>query len=313
MKTKLKIPVDKPYDFISTLRSHGWVGLLPNIPNDKVETFTRAELLSSGQVVILHIYMAETPEKEIHVDAAHSKRLSSSDSKEVIARIGHMLRLDEDLGIFYKMCKEKGGIWKGFREGKGYLLRSPEIFEDIVKVICTTNIQWGGTKRMVRELVESLGFPYEQDASLRAFPAPESIASVTADEFKKRVRLGYRADYVYELATKLANGKLDLEGLKDPASSTNDTKAQLLAIKGIGNYAASSLLMLLGRYDQIPIDTVFREFMKAKHFQDKEFSEARGIAIYDEWGDWKYLAYWYEMLAYYYPKKELEEDLLKSY
>jgi len=73
----------------------------------------------------------------------------------------------------------------------------------------------------------------------------------------------------------------------------------LLSIKGVGNYAASTMLMLLGRYDHIPIDTVFRDFMKAKYFQTKPFSEKEGVQIYDEWGKWKYLAYWYDMLDFY--------------
>ena len=38
------------------------------------------------------------------------------------------------------------------------MVRSPTVFEDVVKTICTTNTSWGGTTRMVNALVEHLGF-----------------------------------------------------------------------------------------------------------------------------------------------------------
>jgi 3-methyladenine DNA glycosylase/8-oxoguanine DNA glycosylase len=72
--------------------------------------------------------------------------------------VRHMLRLDEDFSEFYDHCKLKGGTWGEIRIGTGHLLRSPTVFEDLVKVICTTNIQWSGTKRMVRELVREAIF-----------------------------------------------------------------------------------------------------------------------------------------------------------
>lgn len=306
MHTEILIPIKIPYILPSTLRSHGWVNLLPNIPDEKVESFSRVEQLSSGNVV--NIYAA-SPGREfpkIIVTVKHEGVLLQVEKNEIIKRVRYMLRLDENLQGFYDLCKKKGNKWKNFTEGRGYLLRSPEIFEDLVKVICTTNIQWGGTKRMVKELVNSFGVPFPGDPALRSFPAPESISTVSLEEFKERVRLGYRAGYVYELCARITGGDLKLNDLINAATPTAEVKKRLIAIKGVGNYAASSMLMLLGRYDQIPVDTVFRNFMSAKYFQDRQFSEEEGLSIYEEWGQWKYLAYWNEMLAFYYPKAELE-------
>lgn len=132
------------------------------------------------------------------------------------------------------------------------------------------------------------------------------------EEFKDRVRLGYRAGYIYELSARINSGGLNLNDLINTSTSTAEVKKRLIEIKGVGNYAAASMLMLLGRYDQIPVDTVFRSFMKVKYFKNKQFSEEEGLSIYEEWGRWKYLAYWNEMLAFYYPKAEIEYVSLKS-
>jgi len=306
MRTKIIIPVEKPYIFTSTLRSHGWVSLLPNTHDENVESFSRVERLSSGKIVNLYIASSEAACPEILVTVEHDGKLPPGLQNDIKNRVAYMLRLNENLQDFYDLCSKRGNKRKNLTEGKGYLLRSPEVFEDLVKVICTTNIQWGGTKRMVRELVDSFGSPFSGDPSLHSFPAPELISAVSLEEFKNHVRLGYRADYVYELSTRIFRGDLKLNDLLDISKPTTEIKRQLLAIKGVGNYAAASMLMLLGRYDQIPVDTVFRQFMKEKYFRDKDFSEEEGLRIYEEWGQWKYLVYWNEMLAFYYPKAEIE-------
>ena len=305
MHTEIVLSVKTPYILHSTLRSHGWVSLLPNIPDEEMESFSRVERLSTGSVVDLHVASLRSKLPKILVTVKHEDVFLQIEQNETIKRVRYMLRLDENLQGFYALCQKKGGKWKNFTEGRGYLFRSPEIFEDLVKVICTTNIQWGGTQRMVKCLVDSFGFPFPGDPALLSFPTPESITSLSLEEFKVRVRLGYRAGYIYELCTRITSGDLNLKKLLDVSAPTEEIKKRLTAIKGVGNYAAASMLMLLGRYDQIPVDTVFRSFMKNKYFQDKQFSEEEGLRVYEEWGQWKYLAYWNEMLAFYYPKAEI--------
>ena len=79
------------------------------------------------------------------------------------------------------------------------------------------------------------------------------------------MRLGYRADYIYRLARQFADGELSGSDFQDSAIPAEEVRKQLLALKGIGGYAAASMLMLLGRYDHIPVDTVFRQFMAEKY------------------------------------------------
>jgi len=306
LHTEIIVSIKKPYILPYTLRSHGWVNLLPNIPDEKVESFSRVERLSSGKVINIHAAALGREFPKIIATVKHEGILLQAERNEIIKRVRYMLRLDENLQGFYDLCKKKGHKWKNFKEGRGYLLRSPEIFEDLVKVICTTNIQWGGTKRMVKEMVDLFGVPFPGDPALRSFPTPESISSVSLEEFKDRVRLGYRAGYIYELSARITSGGLNLNDLINTSTPTAEVKKRLIEIKGVGNYAAASMLMLLGRYDQIPVDTVFRSFMKAKYFKNKQFSEEEGLRIYEEWGRWKYLAYWNDMLAFYYPNAEIE-------
>lgn len=58
-----------------------------------------------------------------------------------------------------------------------------------------------------------------------------------------------------KLARAVASGALDLEVLKTADLPTLELRKRLLAIKGVGDYAAANLLMLLGHYDFLPVDS----------------------------------------------------------
>ena len=180
--------------------------------------------------------------------------------------------------------------------GLGRLLRSPTVFEDTVKTICTTNVQWGGTRSMVRRLVRALGDPGPPatDGSHRAFPTPRAIAAA-GDVVLKEAGLGYRARYVHELAERVESGELDLESLNDRRVSTEEVEGCLRGISGVGSYASATLLMLLGRYERLALDSVFRGFVTERYFAGRRPTDSEAAAVYAEWGEWKYLAYWFDL------------------
>jgi 3-methyladenine DNA glycosylase/8-oxoguanine DNA glycosylase len=69
-------------------------------------------------------------------------------------------------------------------------------------------------------------------------------------------------------------------------------KKELLGLKGIGPYAAAHLLMLIGRYDFIPIDSwalkmVSLEWHNGDPVKPKDVENA-----FERWGQFKGLAYW---------------------
>jgi 3-methyladenine DNA glycosylase/8-oxoguanine DNA glycosylase len=289
----LTLPTSQDFDFTSTITSHGWVVLHPNVYDKEANTFSRIEALPGGQVARLTV---SSTENQIKITVEAPGEILAPDKKVIKQKVRHMLRLDEEYSDFYDLCREKGGVWAGLDCGKGRMLRSPSLFEDLVKVICTTNIQWGGTKRMARELVEAYGTPFEPQPELKTFPAPEAIANDSLEAFRHKVNLGYRTAYIHRLAARVADRTLDLDELADETQPTAEIRKRLKGIKGIGDYAAASMLMLLGRYDEIPTDTVFRDHMLKNHSTGDDFDPKKAQAFYADWGRWKALAYWFEML-----------------
>lgn len=288
-----------PFDFIASATSHGWLVLHPNSWDEDTKTLQRAERLSehlgSGKVVRLRIYGGGSPlQPQIEIDADSPDPLTPAEQEEIRATVAHMFRLDEDFSPFYTLCEQRGEPWSKLSSGLGRLLRSPTVFEDVVKTICTTNIQWGGTRGMVKRLVEVYGEPCPVEPALHAFPTPQALAASPFEQFAVAVRMGYRAEYVHSLALQVSYGELDLEALKSSTLPTPELRKVLLGLRGVGPYAAATLLMLLGRYDEVGIDTYYRILTAKKYFNGEYPGDRQASHVYDSWGAWKYLAYWFD-------------------
>jgi N-glycosylase/DNA lyase len=135
------------------------------------------------------------------------------------------------------------------------MIRSPTVFEDVVKTICTTNCTWSATERMVGAIVRELGVPAQRDHDRRAFPTPEALAEADESFFVDVARAGYRGPYLRALAADVAEGRLDLEAFSDPDLPDAEVAEQLLAIAGVGPYAMAHMMMLLGRYERLILDS----------------------------------------------------------
>jgi len=174
-------------------------------------------------------------------------------TKPIIAQLRHMFRLDEDLSPFYAIAREDPDLaWAA--AGAGRMLRSPTVFEDVVKTICTTNCAWGGTVRMVTALVDHLGVAAR--SGKRTFPTPAAMAEAGDEFYRDVARTGYRGAYLRKLADDVASGALDLEQLNDPELPVEEVEARLLALPGVGPYAAAHVMLTsLGRYSLLVLDS----------------------------------------------------------
>jgi N-glycosylase/DNA lyase len=130
------------------------------------------------------------------------------------------------------------------------MLRSPTVFEDVVKTVCTTNTAWSGTVRMVTALVEHLGI------GGRTFPSPQAMAEAPEVFYADVARTGYRGPYLQAIARAVADGSLDLEEFDGRSDLPDEEVAtRLLALPGVGPYAAAHAMMLLGRYGRLILDS----------------------------------------------------------
>lgn len=105
--------------------------------------------------------------------------------------------------------------------------------------------------------------------------------------------MGYRAPYVNELAQRVASDGLDLEALKNSPLSTLELRKELMSIKGVGGYAAANLLMLLGRYDYVPVDSWALKVVSKEFFGGEKVTPKQVLSTFERWGKWQGLVYWF--------------------
>jgi len=214
------------------------------------------------------------------------------------AQVRHVLSLDVDLMPFYAMAAEDPDLaW--VLTGAGRMVRSPTVFEDVVKTICTTNTSWGGTTRMVNALVEHLGDkapgaprtgPYG-----RAFPTPEAMAAAPARFYKEVAGAGYRGPYLKTLAKDVASRRVDLEQLARTSRDDlpdADVAAQLQALPGVGPYAAAHIMLMLGRYDRLILDSWTRPTYARLLGKKRPLSDRTIERRFKRYGRYAGLAFW---------------------
>jgi 3-methyladenine DNA glycosylase/8-oxoguanine DNA glycosylase len=265
----------EPISFARTIYSHG----VAELPPARIETeplrYVRA--LRVGERVV-DVRMRD----ECGTLVADSPvRLGRGQTGTVAAAIARMFRLAEDLSPFYaKVGGDPHLAWAA--SGAGRMLRSPTVFEDVVKTICTTNCTWSATVRMTSALVELGG---------GAFPEPQMLARASDRWYAGTARMGYRGPYVRAIARDVAAGRLDLEGLASPHLADDDVERALLALPGIGPYAAAHVMQLLGRYRRLVLDSWTRpKFVRLT--QRRRASDATIRKAFARYGDHAGLAFW---------------------
>jgi 3-methyladenine DNA glycosylase/8-oxoguanine DNA glycosylase len=216
---------------------------------------------------------------------------SEAERDEITRDVEWMLGLEQDFSAFYTLARDEPKLAHVEGKAQGRILRSPTLFEDIVKTILTTNTSWVGTIRMVKALVAHFGSPLPADPTRHAFPTPDQLAATSEETLRSEARLGYRAPYVLELARSVE--ALDLESLKAADIPTTQLRKRLLAIKGVGEYAMANLLMILGRYNFVPVDSWALKMVSHEWYGGKPVGRTEVESAFERWGKWKGLAYWF--------------------
>lgn len=282
---ELSIPTTPEFSFKRTVISHGWCELLP-FQIDRDQWILRRTLdLRGAKPITISITGTK---RALKVRAP--RQLSQAAARQVVRDVRHMLRLDDDIEAFYQLVFDDTDFNWIPRQGAGRLLRSPTVFEDLVKMICTTNCSWALTEKMVTGLVQNLG--RESSSGLRTFPSPEAMALMPLKFYVNEVRAGYRSEYLKELADRVASGALNVEAWLHSPNSTADLIKEMRGVKGVGPYAAENLLKLLGRYDGLALDSWTRAKFFSVRNNGRKTSDKKIERYYSRFKEWRGLALW---------------------
>lgn len=269
-------------------RSHGWYDL-PPFAWDEKEARLSFVFLHAGEPATVLLASRDGA-------VAVSSKAPSSAVRPVVARV---LDLSADLSPFHALCaarREEGFGWMADRRA-GRILRAPTLFEDAVKVLCTTNCSWGLTKSMVTRMIAA----FDRGG---AFPDAAFLAALPERRLREELKVGYRAPFLHAFSERVASGDLDLGGWEDPTLADTDVMELVRSEKGFGPYAAETLLRLLGHHGHLGLDSWSRKKVAALRFRGRAVKDERVARFYRPFGRYAGLAFWLDVTRDWHEGRE---------
>lgn len=149
-------------------------------------------------------------------------------------------------------------------------------FEALISFIISQNNNIKRIKGIVKKLCENFGD--KLDENTYNFPKADVLANLSLEDLQV-LRCGFRDKYILDAAQQVAQGKINLELLRN--MPIDAAREKLTTIKGVGPKVADcELIYGLHRLEAFPMDVWMKRTMKA-FYPDKTpeyFGEYAGIA-----------------------------------
>jgi DNA-3-methyladenine glycosylase II len=176
---------------------------------------------------------------------------------------------------------------------------TPTVFEALVDSIVEQQISLKVANSLENRIIKKFGESLDLDgATYFAYPTPQQLASVSIEELRQCGLSIRKGEYIKEASMLIADGKLNLEKLKNHESS-EQIIGELDQIRGIGVWTAElTILRGMQRLDALPADDLGLRRVISRYYRGgKAISSEEARQIAESWGEWKGLAAYYLVVA----------------
>jgi 3-methyladenine DNA glycosylase/8-oxoguanine DNA glycosylase len=287
--TAFRLKATPPYDFSLTVhKPAGWSLFTPfeTFEDDTLWTVMRP---SYGEMFGLKLRSVGTVEKpEIFCEMFSGEKLSAEERKELSEMVAWTLNLKEDIREFYALAehdslvKSLAGDLYGMRRTK-----RPDIFPELILAVTLQMAPIRRSDQMMNLLIKNYGAKIRfDDRETLYWPAPDRIARAGVRELEQRCKLGYRAKSLKRIAETICKGFPTLQELEK--MPTDEAKAKLMELRGIGEYSAD----IVSPHPGFALDVWSAKIFNMLLFGEEPESP-RGIIpklkeiAEDRWGKWR--------------------------
>lgn len=164
------------------------------------------------------------------------------------------LSLDADYSVvkddIYHRFTDDDTMCSAMEYGSGIRILRQEPWEAVCSFIISQNNNIPRIKKIIAEMSRAYGEPIGN--GYYSFPTPKALVEAGIEGLTA-LKTGFRAKYIYDAASRVYDGRLDLDHIK---KCDTETALRLLQeVKGIGLKVAScSLLFGFGKTDVFPVD-----------------------------------------------------------
>ena len=165
---------------------------------------------------------------------------------------------DTDYEALQEECEDCGMVSEAIKFGRGIHILRQDPLETIFSFIISQNNHIPRIKGIIERICDALG---EDMGEYHAFPTVQALASV-GEEFYAKIGAGYRAAYLDRVAKTLVG--VDVNEWN--SLSTDDLRAKLLSLYGVGRKVADCVLLFgFNRFDVFPVDTWIKKVFEQEY------------------------------------------------
>jgi len=169
-------------------------------------------------------------------------------------------------------------LHEAMEKGSGIRILRQDPWEALCTFIISQNNNIPRITSLVAALCRAAGEDMGDGESF-SFPAPSKVAALGVDGLFS-LKTGFRASYLFDAASRVSSGELDLAAIK--ALSTVEAETALRAVRGVGpKVAACALLFGFDKTDAFPIDVWVKRVMSEFYpegIAPSEFGAYAGLA-----------------------------------
>jgi N-glycosylase/DNA lyase len=276
-------------------------GLLPYIKLENVELFDVSKAFDCGQCFRFDRVYSSRHENEF-AGCAHGKYISVAQDAHTIyiynvtAReyydvFEKYLALDRDYSAINAdilSLSDNPTLKDAVSTSSGIRILKQDEWEAICSFIISQNNNIPRIKKIIASLSQRCGRKLdislmeghiaeshmENERNFYSFPTADEILPLGVDGLFA-LKTGFRAKYIFDAAERMVSGELNIDFLKNTAS-TQEASSHLCSVKGIGpKVAACALLFGFSRLDAFPVDVWIKKVM-AKYFDENFNPSALG-------------------------------------
>ncbi len=173
--------------------------------------------------------------------------------------------------------KDDERLLQAMETGQGIRILRQDKWETLCSFIISQNNNIPRIKKIIASLCRA-GAEISGGSEIE-FPSPETLVKMGVDGLFA-LKTGFRASYLYDAASKVASGEIDLEAVAK--MDTVSAATELCKIRGVGpKVAACVLLFGFEKYDSFPIDVWVKRVMQEYYggnISGKDFGQYAGLA-----------------------------------
>lgn len=204
--------------------------------------------------------------KYLEISQSENEITFNCDESTFLNHWHNFLDLDNNYSLYIDSFKDDKVLYEASLFSSGIRLLKQDPWETLCSFIISQNNNIPRIKGIIENMSKAFGESFEQEGNTYySFPTAKALCDAGEEKIFS-LKTGFRAKYIYDAASKIVNGEINLDAIFD--MDLESAMQTLMKIKGVGPKVASCVLLFgFSKYDAFPIDVWVKKIL-ANYYSD---------------------------------------------